>query len=448
MGVMVALVIFILLSLTLLLTTMLFYTKMEQARSTHEKAEADLQAFASPAQRESDEVRDLKNKARDNRVSVIRYLKEEMDQIAALAGGQGVMTRTELEASLGRYDVSSDQPAVARLRDLTDQVARLETQINDLSAQLDEANEGRVAEVNRREQLEQDHRTAIADLQSEIGRIQSRADEYARRINEAEASMDDRVRSIRDNYETQVGGLNAELDAERTQVALLTRDINELRDRVESTRLDYVGENMRPDGHIQEFGERETVYIDLGRKDNIILGMTFEVYSDVSDLKPNSAGIIPRGKGTIEVTRIQDSIATARIIRTTPGRAIVEGDVIINAIYDKNKKYTCFVFGQFDMDGEGGPSDIETEDMKARIREWGGDILDEFKGDMDFLVLGQQPMMPVQPPANAAPHQIRKYIADRKFFDQYHEYLAKAESLSIPVMNQNRLFTLIGYFQP
>lgn len=449
MGVMVALVIFILLSLTLLLTTMLFYTKMEQARSDLAKADADLQTFATRSERENnDTIKDLMSRARNNRTSVIGYLRDDFNKVTRLVGGAGVNTGAELEASLARFEVTENRPAIAKLQELTNAVQQITAERESLKKQYDEANNGRLAEVMRREQLEQDHRAAIADLQAEIGRIQSRADEYARSINQAEASMDERVRSIRNNYETQISGLNVELDAERTQVALLTRDINELRARVEATRIDPLGEPMSPDGHIQEFGERGTVYIDLGRQDNIILGMTFEVYGDVSELKPDSAGIVPRGKGTIEVTRIQDSIATARIIRTTPGRAIVEGDVIVNAIYDKNKKYTCFVFGQFDMDGENGPSDIETEDMKARIREWGGVILDEFKGDMDFLVLGRQPDLPISPPANAPPHQIRKYIADRKFYDQYHEYLSKAESLSIPVMNQNRLFTLIGYFQP
>ena len=38
------------------------------------------------------------------------------------------------------------------------------------------------------------------------------------------------------------------------------------------------------------------------------------------------------------------------------------------------------------------------------------------------------------------------YQHRRRFYEDYNAYLQKAQKLSIPVVNQNRLLTLIGYY--
>lgn len=450
MGVMVALVIFILLSLALLLTTMLFYTKMEQARTDMENAEEDLRVFVDPKEREHEDIKYLKSQASKagGRMSVVKYLLGEMQGVMSLVANNQNMTRNELIAQMERLGLSEDVSLLSSYSSISQDYDSEKERTALLNAQMNDVRNRMENEVTRREQLEQDHLAAISALQAEIDRIQNRANDYANRVNEAERSMDDRVAAIRDNYEQQISDFNVDIESERARVAQLTNDISALNDRLRGITHSSMDEAVLPDGFIQEFGERDTVYIDLGQEDHVVLGMTFEVYGNTTELKPDSMGNTPRGKATIEVTHVRDNISTARIIRSTPGRAVVEGDIIINAIYDKDKKYTCFVYGQFDLDGENGPSDLETEDVKSKITEWGGVLTDSFRGDIDYLVLGQQPERPTQPPANAQPWEIRKYISDTKIYDQYLDYLNQARSLSIPVLNQNRLFTLIGYYIP
>jgi len=448
MGVMVALVIFILLSLGFLLSTMLAYTKMEQKRTELEKVQDDLKAYVDSRERERDDIKSLAREARNANKSVVGYLNDETRQMMRLVANNPDMNSAALENRMRSLGLAEGDIILSTLTQYMQDLNAEQDRTEQLENLLQTTRDRMEAEVTRREQLEQDHQAAIASLQAEIDRIQQRSDEYARRVGDAEQSMDNRVSDIRDRYEVQVTDLDTELDSERGKVAELTGAITELRDRIQGITLSDLDEAVLPDGHVRDFGERDTVYIDLGREDHVVLGMTFEIYGSTADLRKDSSGRVPAGKATIEVTRVSDTMSTARIIRTTSGRAVVAGDIIVNPIYDRNKQYTCFVFGQFDTDGEGGPSALETEDVVSRIQQWGGAIVDEFRGDVDYLVLGQAPTIPIEPPANAPPWRIRQYIAEKTFYKTYQDYLAQAGNLSIPVLNQNRLFTLIGYYAP
>ncbi|MFW5653876.1 MAG: hypothetical protein ACOC0P_07495, partial [Planctomycetota bacterium] len=226
----------------------------------------------------------------------------------------------------------------------------------------------------------------------------------------------------------------------------LEQDNRTLIETVKSTRISRQSEADLADGEIVRVLQDDNVFINLGRSDQVVLGMSFDVYSNATELRRNAQGQIPQGKATIEITQVGETTSTARVTRSTPGRGVVEGDIIVNPIYDRDKSYSFFVFGDFDLDGENGPSDLETQLVKSRIRDWGGEVRDEFRGDIDFLVLGQQPTRPVQPPTNAPLVVWQRYENEVRFYTQYQDYLDKAESLSIPVLNQNRLLTLIGYY--
>src|SRR5262249_34203630 len=110
------------------------------------------------------------------------------------------------------------------------------------------------------------------------------------------------------------------------------------------------------------------VTISRGRKDKIILGMSFAVYSDASAIKPDAkTGEYPRPKATTEVISIGDASSTCRITSETKGNPVVKGDVVANAIYDPNKVYTFLVYGNFDPSGAGVPGPAGAADIRAMI---------------------------------------------------------------------------------
>ena len=130
------------------------------------------------------------------------------------------------------------------------------------------------------------------------------------------------------------------------------------------------------DGEVIEVtGRGDQIYIDRGKKDQIVLGMTFEVYDDAAQLRPDEEGNFPRGKASAQVVKIGDSTSTAKVTRSTRGRPVVSGDVVANAIYDPNYTFKFLVHGRFDVNGDGRATLEETglRPSADPILGWQGD---------------------------------------------------------------------------
>jgi hypothetical protein len=136
----------------------------------------------------------------------------------------------------------------------------------------------------------------------------------------------------------------------------------------------------------------------------------------------------------------------ARVVRQTPGRPVVRGDLIANAVYSPTHRYRFLVHGLFNIDGDGIPSSSETELIVQRIKDWGGVISDEDRvtGDLDFVVLGDAPRdpPPLSPTASAA--EVAAYQQAKAAKNQYEQIFGDATKARIPVLNWNRFQALTG----
>lgn len=446
MGVLVALVIFIMLTITLLLLLMLFYTKADKEAQAREQAETAAREFIRQDERNRDDINRLKSEASGEGKSVVMYQRDQIQTIMREVTGNPTMSPKRLETQLAQLGMAEGESLTGLVTTLRTELKDAQDRISSLEGELANAHTRLGEEVARREDLQEQQRATFASLNAEITATKERADRYQQQVEQSEQNMEDRVRGIRDNLEQQIAALNEQLERRDVQIQELTDTINSYRSRLEESTISSIDEGQQTDGEIVRLVGNDEVFIDLGRKQHVVLGMTFNVYGSTAEMRPDSSGRVPQGKATIEVTRIGETTSTARIIRSSPGRAVVEGDLIVNPVYDRNKQYTFFLFGQFDLDGENGTSELETEIVKSRIKEWGGVIRDEFAGDMDYLVLGAEPTMPLAPRADATGPEVLRYRRERQFYEDYQNYLSRAEKLSIPVLNQNRLLTLIGYY--
>jgi hypothetical protein len=184
--------------------------------------------------------------------------------------------------------------------------------------------------------------------------------------------------------------------------------------------------------------------INRGRQHRMVLGASFAVYDDATNIRPDAQGNYPAGKATIEVMRIGETTSECRITRSTAGNPVVRGDVIANALYDPNKTYKFTVFGNFDTNGDGRYTPQERDDLAAFIRQWNGEVADTLEGDVDFLVLGQKPILPPEPRPNDPIEVVQHYLRIQARVREYEQLLEQARSTQVPVLNQNRLYTLIG----
>ena len=144
------------------------------------------------------------------------------------------------------------------------------------------------------------------------------------------------------------------------------------------------------------------VVINVGSSQKVPLGITFAVYSEAKQIRvDDKTGEYKRGKAVIEVINVGGYTATCRVNAETKGSPVVKGDVVANAVYDPSKTYKFVVFGNFDTNGDGIATPLEKSDMVAMIEGWGGKVATELAGDIDFLVLGEKPILPPGPPPAA-----------------------------------------------
>ena len=190
----------------------------------------------------------------------------------------------------------------------------------------------------------------------------------------------------------------------------------------------------------------DLVVITLGSKDKLVIGMVFSVYGNASSIRPTASGEYLPGKAVIEVIGINETSARCRVINASRGNPVVIGDVIANPVYDPSKVYNFVVFGNFDVDNDGIATPYERDALVAIINRWGGKVIDDISGDLDFLVLGRRPEEPLQPAPNAPRVVYDEYLRLKSRVDRYQTLFDEASASSIPVLNENRLRTLIGEF--
>jgi len=231
--------------------------------------------------------------------------------------------------------------------------------------------------------------------------------------------------------------------------AVLVSRLNELEGRLDQTRIKPENPATLVDGTvIDTVRGSEEVFISRGRQSHIVRGMTFEVYDDPGSIRIDPrTGELPRGKASLEVIDVSDVSSTCRITRTVPGRPVVRGDIIVNAIYDPEYRFKFLVHGKYDVDLDGRPTELEAEFLRNLVVEWGGEVIigETLPGNLDFLILGEVPPKPINPQVDAPDHVIDAWLRANVAYDKYHELQRQAMDAQIPILNANRFFILIGY---
>lgn len=183
------------------------------------------------------------------------------------------------------------------------------------------------------------------------------------------------------------------------------------------------------------------VYANLGAKDGVKPGMTFSVFSPTGE-----RGEDYRGKGSIEIATVLEETCECRVARATPGRPILEGDILVNVAYERGRKPKFVVIGQFDLNHDGETDFDGPERIVAIIREWGGQVVAEVDESTDFVVAGTAPTPPAtRTGAPAGGNVVDEMRATReRERAAYDATIEKARARFIPVMGQSQFMFLTG----
>ena len=447
-GVAVTITILGLVAVALFVTTMVFYGRSQSAQNQLNLAREDYSQFVSDAQREHASVRAVLEESRQARQSVVEYLMTGRAQMLGAVTGDQSMSLAAFKETLAGIEGAESTPLVSLIQNKNAEIARL-TERAEIAEQ--ERRAAQLAAENEAERvaaIEASFGSQGDALQTDVTNIMSQLVETRRRLGE----MEDKYAGIIDEkdstHRTTVTELETTVDDLRNQLVVLQDQLLRARNQGRTDIILPLNEEALVDGRIERVDRAvNEVILSVGRQDKLVLGMTFAVYTSPTDIRPDDVtGEYPKGKAVIEVIRIEDAFSRARIVESSDGNPIIRGDVIANAVYDPSKTYKFVVEGLFDTNGDGLATRYERDELAALIERWGGTIVDEVTGDLDFLVLGQRPVLPPQPAGTAPIAVINEYNRLQREIDRYNNLQLSAETTSVPLLNANRLQTLIGDF--
>lgn len=433
--------------LGLFILTIVFYSKFQAAQTRNQQADADLREIVTAGERQTPQVRAIVDRARQKAPaeSAVTYLRESLRTMSDMAIGTKTDDIEQVRRRLAGVQGLGNQSLVAFVETQRRQVEAAESRLSEAEAARATALKDRENEANRVQALRTAHASTVASLEDKIGSYRSEIDQYRDEINVLRREMDARVERIAQAFESEKATLNGEIARLRDSNTLLSDELDKLRS--ERNRDIFRGDDERTlvDGEVIGLDSSgEKVYINRGKAHRVVLGLSFAVYSDIAELRPDASGGFARGKADLEVIKVDEFSSTCRVVRSTRGLPIVRGDLLVNPVYDPKKVYKFLVYGNFDANADGRATELERDDIRALIRDWGGTTVDSLVEGIDFLILGERPTLPPPPKASDRIEIQEAYIRLVGIAREYDRLFEQATATSIPVLNQNRLYTLIG----
>jgi hypothetical protein len=444
-GVGIAVTVLSLSTLTLFVFTTVFFSKYKDRDRRVVQLEADATEVVTAAERNRDDIRAYSQAARDSRKSLVGFLSDNQGDVMEKVTGVRRDTAAELAKKIEGVPGIETGTLVSSVQTLVNENKSLKTQL----AQAESARQTALTDLSnesaRVSSIMESHQQTVDALNKDIDAYKAEHAAYVSKNEDYKKRVDSQLSTALNEFAEREKRLSDQITSLTESNLILQSQLDALRGTRSATAFKGDDEAALVDGMIigTSVGEK-TVYINRGRKHHVVLGMSFSVYADKAAIRPDAEGNYPAGKATIEVISVNDMNSTARITGETRGNPIVDGDVIANAIYDPSKVYKFAVIGNFDVNRDGVSTPGERSDMASLIESWGGKVTDELSGDVDFVVLGDRPINPPQPTADAPLEVVLNFEQQKKLGDRYDAIYKQANQTSVPTLSENRLYTLIG----
>ncbi|HCT44441.1 MAG: hypothetical protein CMJ35_00635 [Phycisphaerae bacterium] len=447
-GVAVTITILGAMSLAFFVTTMIFYGNAQSAKTEKQSMEEDVKVFVSPQEREHAAIRAIRDEATRERKTVVGYLASNQSELMKTVVGDASTSMSELRTDLGMIEGTEEGSLVGLVQKLQGEIESLQEQLATADAERVLAQKNMEAEAQRVADIEAQFTASAGSMQDEVVAIMDGNMQLSTGYTQIEQRLNSEIERLRADFADRENTLQDSFDELLQENILLQGQVARLQGEGGVDRPMPLNEEALVDGRVNQVNPLDNeAIISIGRDKKAILGMTFAIYDDATDIRiDNETGEYPVGKAVVEIIKVEPTFSRARIISSSEGNPIVRGDVIANAVYDPTKTYKFVVDGLFDVDGDGIASRFERDTLEALIERWGGVLVSQIQGDTDFVVLGQKPVLPPAPGRDAPVAAIQEYVRLQQEIQRYDDLLLKAESTSMPVLNANRLRTLIGDF--
>jgi CHASE3 domain sensor protein len=442
-GVIVSLVVFVLATVFLLVLSIVFYVQNQELKESVDNSNKKLRIYF----RNEDNAGEYVVAAEDAEQSLAGYLINQIEERNKLLTGNPTETIDSIRSQFSE-SVSGGSPLAMTLSKMQGQIDSMNQELHSRYAELSSAQNTIDSLKLELKNQSESKEIEVQLVKNEWQEVQDHAEELNTKADEFFDSRKERLRSIYAKNEEKIVFLEKDIVEMNEEKARLMTKIYDLREKINSSSLDSVDPSLLVDGNIINVGGGNEVFINRGKNDHIVLGMTFDIYDSASQLRPNEDGNLPRGKATVEVVGVGPTTSTAKIIRSTSSQPIVRDNIIVNPVYDPNYAFSFLVHGSFDADGDGVP-ESNNSFIKDQITRWGGVIYEDtgvIPGDLDFLVLGIAPKAPSsKPKKDASPAVENAYNAQQADYLDYESLRQQARTAGVPVLTANRLYILTGY---
>ncbi len=441
----VALVIFGGAALIATILAIVFYTKINAAVTAQEAAETELNRYADATFRASPDATVYLSSGEGlegNSLAARLFNENQTLKNMVLPDGQA-MTATEIQTRWNEIRRAQSLSSPTLLRAMDEYVTTLSSQqaeIDRLNAQIEQGASA-LADANRRlEEISQAYDQAVARLEGQQTDWDTNIAEISAQRDAAMQQLTLQIAAMEDEQQEALAQRDSEITQARTRIAELDDLVERLGGREALDNLDL----LETDALVGSVTTGGVVIIDKGRNQNVVRGMTFEVFVPTQVVALTDGNL--RGKATIEVYEVNENNALARVVRTTRSATVDPGDHLVNLVYDPNRTFRLFVYGNFDLEGDGNPNAHDRSRLNDLIESWGAEIIDELTPQADYVVLGQLPEVPEEPGTSASPEEVRIFNERRAAANAYLQVQSDALDMGLPILNQNRLFQLIGRY--
>ncbi len=436
-----------------LVLAIIFSTQIKDAQVAQQRADDSLREYVSTEEDRNPAIVELK--AAEG--TVVGQLLRESSDLRQKIIGSAQASIAAIDGEMASLELGEGQTLIREIRRLRAEMqaaAALEKELEDKYGAADRR--AQAAEAAKA-QVERDYNASVQKLQQQISTLQASVDKFRAAADNQVKTLDGDLTRVRRELTGSITEKDSTIAQKDAEIADLKSRIKVLTDQTPRTPLGKIDPSTLPDGHVLSVPlEQNLVYIDLGKHDHVITGITFEVYDRRTGVVRNAQNEY-RGKATIEVVNVFDNSSVARVVRKETGKEVFEGDIIANLVYDPDIRFKFYVWGEFDIDTTGEATVSDRRRIENMVVEWGGDLVSrvargeadrKLTYDVDFLVLGVEPPLPeVLSETEVDPQVIQTHTAAVKKYEAYQSLVAEATRLSVPILNQNRFLVMIGYYQ-
>jgi hypothetical protein len=423
--------------------------KNKKIQNEWQSANTRIERFGSPPPYYNDEATSRKTKVfsvmADDLSATAKLVTGVPEDVGASIQAKAKATLADVESHLGPGTITPADPLLDTVATLSELCAKERGAAKTLTQQVQALRQDKDALTQQLQATRTDFESQVANLSTQLKLAQQ---EKMDAIQAKDQQLHD-VQAMLDSSEGQLQTFKREGNSmvrdKDIEIGRLDMIVTELQKQIQALKpsgLDPTAILTKADGRIlRAIPGSDVVYINLGAADRIRPGMGFEVFAPTGE---RTSGL--RGKASLEVVTVMEETSECRIVRRGGTQPILEGDVLVNIAYERNRKPKFVVRGDFDLNYDGTVDYNGIEQVSAIIKQWGGQVVDDLDESVDFVVVGLPPTGPNIEGNDKATEVVRAEAQQKEFErSRFRALIERAQKMFIPVITQNQFLYLTGY---